>query len=58
MLTQWIQDMFIIGWYRLTHKRRAQTSADAASRQTAVNRARFWAELRQGRREAATRARG
>ena len=55
---RWIQDLFILGWYRLTRKRRAQTSAEAASQRTVINRARFWAELRQGRREAATRARG
>jgi hypothetical protein len=57
MLMRWMKDLLVLGWYRVTRRRRPQTSADAASRRTALDRARFWAELRQGQREAATRAR-
>jgi hypothetical protein len=39
-------------------KRRAQASIDAVSRHTVLSRARFWAELRQGQREAAARWKG
>ena len=58
MLMQWICDVLLLGWSRLTRGRRAQASIDAASRRTVLSRARFWAELRQGRREAAARWKG
>jgi len=57
-MLQRIRDMFLLGWFRLTRGRRAQESIDAANRRTVLSRARFWAELRQGRREAAARWKG
>jgi hypothetical protein len=58
MLTERIREVLLRGWYRLTRGRHAQESIDAASRRVVLSRARFWAELRQGRREAAARWKG